>query len=142
MARAGQAPPMRILIQGGSMFPLIRRNRDHVTILPLEGTPAVGDIVLFADPEQPGRYVLHRLWRMEQNRALTWRDNCPCPDAWLPLEAVWGKVWLVERGKRRIRPNPQKGMALARFWHVAGRGYRWAQGVKRKIRSRLKSLKK
>ena len=138
LAQAGQAPPMRILIQGNSMFPLIRKNRDYVTILPLEGAPAVGDIVLFVDPEQPGRYVLHRLWRIERDWALTWGDNCRCPDAWVPLEAVWGKASLIERGKRSIRPNPQKGMALAQFWHVTGRGYRWAQGVKYRIRGGLK----
>ena len=133
MARSGEAPPMRILIQGNSMFPLIRRNRDYVTILPLEGAPSVGDIVLFSDPLREERYVLHRVWRIERDAVLTWGDNCPAPDEWLPADAVWGRAALIERGRRTIYPQPGRGMALARFWHVAGRGWRLARRIGRRL---------
>ena len=142
MAQRGEAPPMRILIQGGSMFPLIRRNVDYVTILPLEEPPVRGDIVLFSDPRLEERFVVHRVWRTEQKGVLTWGDNCRFPDEWLPWDAIWGRAALIERGKRAIRPDPRKGLLLARFWHVAGRGWRWAREIKRKHRRALKNLRK
>ena len=49
MALDGAAVPMRILIHGGSMYPLIRMDRDYVTILPLNGDIQAGDIVLMHD---------------------------------------------------------------------------------------------
>ena len=142
MAQRGEAPPMRILIQGGSMRPLIRRNRDYVTILPLEGTPVVGDIVLFSDPWQQNRFVVHRLWRTEKESVLTWGDNCRLPDARMPWDAVWGKVALIERGKKRIHPDPRRGMLLARCWHIVAWGRWWVYKVGGKLKRALKSLGK
>ena len=136
MAQAGSILPMRILIHGGSMYPTVRMDKDYVTIMPLDRPVQVGDIVLFADPRAP-RYVLHRVWRLDGDRVLTWGDNCKCPDAWIPLDAVWGRATLVERGKRQIRPDPQKGLRLARVWHRVGGPYRWCKqyyyAVKRRI---------
>ncbi len=133
MAQKGEAPSMRVLIQGNSMFPLVRKNRDYVTIQPLEGTPGIGDIVMFSDPQRENRFVLHRVWRIEQKGVLTWGDNCLYPDQWMPLDAVWGKATLIERGRRAICPDPRRGLRLARFWHVAGRGWRLARRIKRKL---------
>ncbi len=138
-ALEGTAVPMRIQVHGNSMFPLIRIRRDYVTIHPLAEPPAVGDIVLFADPER-NRYVLHRLWRVEGDRALTWGDNCPDPDGWMPLEALWGKAVLIERGGRLLRPDPRRGMRLARFWHRVGGIWRLAGRCKRALLRRAGRL--
>lgn len=141
MAQSGTVIPMRIPIHGGSMYPLIRMDRDPVTIMPLQDTFQVGDIVLFSDPEME-RYVLHRVWKIDGERVLTWGDNCPCPDAWLPVDAIWGKAVLIERGKRKICPDPVKGLRLARFWHVCGRGYRYGARIVRGVKRRIDRLKK
>ena len=142
MAERGEAPPMRILIRGNSMFPLIRINRDYVTIQPLEERPAVGDIVLFFDPRRQNCFMLHRVWKTEKDRVLTWGDNCDFPDEWLPWEAVWGKATLIERGRRTFCPDPRKGMVQARFWHAAGRCWRLALSIARRIKRGLKKLRK
>ena len=142
MAKRGEAPPMRIIIHGNSMYPLVRVNRDYVTIMPLEERPAVGDIVLFFDPRRQNCFVLHRVWKTEKDRVLTWGDNCAHPDGWLPWDAVWGKATLVERGKRTICPDPRRGMILAQFWHVAGYGWRLGRRIVRKLKRELKKLKK
>ncbi len=118
MAQAGRIVPMRIPIHGISMYPLIRMDRDMVTIMPVEERPRVGDIVLFCDPKRE-RYVLHRLWKAEENRAFTWGDNCENPDGWMEWDKIWGKAVLIERGKLRITPDPKKGLRLARVWHKA-----------------------
>ena len=141
LAQAGTCLPMRIPINGDSMFPLVRRNRDPVTIVPLEGPLTIGDVVLFADPYTP-RYVLHRVWKLEGERALTWGDNCDKPDGWIPLEAIWGRAVLIERGGREIRPSPRRGMILARVWHPAGWLYRRGLEIMIEIWHRLKRIAK
>ena len=121
MALRGETLPLRFRVNGVSMAPLIRRRRDFVTIMPLSGPPEVGDVVLFCDPERPRRYVLHRLWELEGGRALTWGDNCDRPDGRIPVSALWGRAVLIERGKKKIRPDAKKGMRHARAWHPVGR---------------------
>ena len=140
LAQEGSRLPMRILIQGWSMYPLIRKNQDYVTILPLDGLPQRGDIVLFSDPARE-RYVLHRVWKTAAGRALTWGDNCQAPDAWIPLDAVWGKAALIERGKRKIRPHPRQGLLLARVLHALLPARHFAGTIKRRVKKWIKAAK-
>ena len=121
LAMKGTVLPMHIPINGVSMYPLIRRNRDRVSIVPAGEMLTVGDIVLFADPCEKDRYVLHRLWQIEGDRVLTWGDNCDRPDRWMPADCILGKAALIEHGKRTLRPDARKGLALARLWHPVGR---------------------
>lgn len=132
----GTMLPVRTLIRGYSMEPLIRYNRDYVTVIPLSESLAEGDIVLFSDPYQK-RYVLHRVWTLENERVLTWGDNCDRPDAWMTVNDIWGKVILIERGKRKITPDAQKGLLYARLWHITGRAYRKLRGTVSHIYHRI-----
>ena len=132
----GTMLPVRTLIKGYSMEPLIRYNRDYVTVIPLSESLAEGDIVLFSDPYQK-RYVLHRVWTLENERVLTWGDNCDRPDAWMTVNDIWGKVILIERGKHKITPDARKGLLFARFWHIAGRAYRILRGTVSRVYHRI-----
>ena len=132
----GTMLPVRTLIGGYSMEPLIRYNRDYVTVIPLSESLAEGDIVLFSDPYQK-RYVLHRVWTLENERVLTWGDNCDRPDAWMTVNDIWGKVILIERGKHKITPDAQKGLLYARLWHITGRAYRKLRGTVSHIYHRI-----
>ncbi len=85
----GSALPVRIQLSGYSMSPLIRYQRDYVTIVPLEDPPVAGDIVLIVGPTIE-RYVMHRLWKLKDGKALTWGDNCERNDGWIPLDRIWG----------------------------------------------------
>ena len=58
---------------------------------------------------------------------------CYSPDGTIPLSNVWGKAVLVERGKRKIKLDPGKGLRLAKVWHKAGRFWRLGLRIKRKI---------
>ena len=122
LVKQGTVLPMRIPINGISMYPLIRRNRDYVTIEPMEGIPEIGDIVLFADPYSD-LYVLHRVWKLDGDRVLTWGDNCENPDRWMTLDAVWGKAVLIERGRWKIHPKAWRGITWARIWHPVRKPY-------------------
>ena len=132
LAREGTSIPVKIPLMGLSMFPLIRYNRDMVTVMPVETAPQKGDIVLFEDGDRK-LYVMHRVWELKDGMALTWGDNCDQADGWIPEKEILGKAVLIERGKRMIHPNPKKGIQWARFWHWAGKRYR----VYRKYRDRL-----
>ena len=140
LAQAGNAPPVRIPLMGYSMLPLIRYNRDYVTIVPLDTGLRVGDIVLFAVPSMD-RYVMHRVWDLKDQKILTWGDNCQGPDGWLPLDAIWGKAVLIERGRRKIKPDPRKGVRWAKFMHKAGKPYRFCRRYKYAIIRRINKLR-
>lgn len=139
MAIEGNAPPMRIPIHGNSMFPLIRMDRDYVTIQPLKDMPKIGDIVLYDDPQRD-RYVLHRVWKIHKKSILTWGDNCYYTDGWRPLDDIWGKAVLIERGKREIKPDPKKGLILAKIWHPTGKVYRKGRAIAAGVYRRVKRL--
>ena len=38
---------------------------------------------------------------IEKEMVLTWGDNCSDPDGWIPLKNIWGRVVLIEKGKKR-----------------------------------------
>ncbi len=136
LAEEGNAPPVRIPLMGYSMLPLIRYNRDYVTIKPLDTELQVGDIVLFAVPDS-AIYVMHRVWELKDDKVLTWGDNCLRPDGWLPLDAIWGKAVLIERGRRMIRPDPHNGVLWAKFMHKTGKLYRLIRRYKFAIIRRI-----
>ena len=139
MAMEGTAPPVRITLNGGSMHPLIRWNRDYVTIIPLDRKLIPGDIVLLAEPGT-GRYVMHRVWELRDGEVMTWGDNCDNPDGWFPLDAIWGRVKLIERGRREIPADPEKGLRWAKFWHRAGKVYRLFKRYRDGVARRIKKL--
>lgn len=139
LALQGTAIPIRIPINGVSMYPLIRRNRDMVTIIPLDHMPVPGDIVMFARPQQE-RYVLHRVWQVREGRLLTWGDNCDRPDGWMDREMIWGQAIRIERGRRDIRPDPIRGLRWARIWHPVGKAVRRVRSLAAAVYRRVRRL--
>ena len=140
MAINGEAPPVRIQLNGYSMNPLIRGYCDYVTVISLKNQLQIGDIVMFCEPGTQ-RYVIHRIWDQKDGKVLTWGDNCRKPDGWIPAEAIWGVVSLIERGKRMICPDPPKGIKWAKFWHQAGKIYRLCQRCKAGVIRRIRKQK-
>lgn len=114
LAQSGTVLPMRITLDGDSMRPLIRRGKDKVTFVPLDRPLKRGDVALFEAP--PGRYVAHRVYRLEENRVQTLGDHCRNPDPWMPVSAALGLAIQVERGKRTIPLDCPFMRALGRIW--------------------------
>lgn len=110
LAREGAAPPVTIPLEGSSMQPLIRRSLDPVTIVPLQRPLKKGDVVLFTT--RPGRYVVHRVWKLENDRLQTLGDNCRNPDGWMPYDCVIGQAVSFRRNGRKY-PLDSSG---ARLW--------------------------
>lgn len=113
----GEMIPVRITLAGDSMRPLIRRDRDRVTILPVGKKLRVGDVVLFKGG--PGRYVVHRVCRLRDGMVQTLGDNCMTPDPWMPLERVWGQVVRLERFGRSWRLDTGLARAWGSIWMAA-----------------------
>ncbi len=106
--------PTKITLMGDSMRPLIRRQVDKVTIIPLRRSPLVGDIVLFTDGT--GRYVVHRVMKTENDTVTTIGDHCTRADRPVKLENVWGLVTKVERGKHTLQTDCNGSRLFGKFW--------------------------
>lgn len=114
LAQNGARIPMRTQLDGVSMQPLIRRNRDYVTIVYPERWLVRGDIVLFTDSR--GKYVVHRICRLDKERVQTFGDNCDYPDAWMPYGNILGLVVSVERGGKTYCLDSDASRRWGDFW--------------------------
>lgn len=113
LAREGAAPPVTICLEGDSMRPLIRRGKDPVTIIPLQRPLKKGDVVLF---RLGGKYIVHRVWKMQGGLVRTFGDNCWHAEPWFPEEQVLGQVVKFSRSGRTHRLDTRAARAWGRAW--------------------------
>lgn len=114
LVEEGGAPTVKISLAGSSMQPLIRKHKDFVTIAPLSRSLIRGDMVLFRAVD--GRYVVHRVWKLEGNRVRTIGDNCSSPDSWITKESVFGLVIKMERDGHDWQLDTTGFRLLGRAW--------------------------
>ncbi len=114
LVQRGTVLPMCIPLEGDSMRPLIRRNRDHIMIVPLTRPLKLGDVVLFEKPS--GRYVAHRVRRIKDSYIQTLGDRCWNPDQWIAPADVLGVAVMVERDGLYIPLDRPLARALGRLW--------------------------
>lgn len=114
LAGEGANIPVKMQLDGDSMSPLIRRRRDVVTIVPLRRPPKAGDIVLFADHR--GRYVVHRVWKVQNGKVVTLGDHCTRSDPPLEDSQIWGLVTSVSRDGNVFRLDNAPSRLLGRIW--------------------------
>ncbi len=72
---------------GISMLPLIRQDRDSVTVSALKDTPKVGDVIFYRRPD--GQFVLHRIVGRESDGFVL------CGDNQQELERGVGEDWII-----------------------------------------------
>ncbi len=125
LSKSGVDIPIHFCVQGDSMRPLIRRNRDLVTVVPLRAAPEIGDIVLFYRPGAGINYVLHRVWKVQGDMVRTFGDGCYHPDPWMPSKNVWGIATHIKRGFFDIDPNSRSSRAWAKGWTALVRYRKW-----------------
>ena len=134
MGQAGEMIPVTITLAGDSMRPLIRRDRDKVTIIPLNRELQIGDIVLFQGG--PERYVVHRVYRIRDEFVQTLGDNCYNPDPWMKKAQVWGLVVRMERNGKIYPLDTEASRRWGRFWmaiHPVRMIYRRARSLAARI---------
>lgn len=130
LVREGMEIPLRITLDGVSMEPLIRKDTDIVTVIPLDRPVRRGDIVLFLDSLD--RYCVHRVIRWKKGKIVTRGDNCAMADFASEPERMLGLIISVTRDGRRVFLDVRRN-AVSRFlqcvsirtaflWRESGRG--------------------
>lgn len=135
-ARSGTAPAVTIRLDGDSMRPLVRRNRDAVTIQPLTRPLRRGDVVLFRN--HAGQHIVHRVWKLRGEAVRTVGDNCWNPDPWMRAEQVLGLVVSVRRDERVIRLNSPFARVMGRMWLTARPLRNLCRGAKSRLIRRIR----
>lgn len=105
--------PVTLRLNGCSMQPLIRKQKDIVTVVPVNRPVRTGDIVLFARSD--GVYVIHRICKIKGGTVLTIGDNCVDFDAPMPASQVWGIAVSLERNGKKIRLDSSFSRACGRL---------------------------
>ena len=105
---------VKIPLAGRSMQPLIRKDKDFVTIQPLKRKILKGDIVLFKNAD--GRYIVHRVKKTNGNTIQTMGDNCAEADRELSAAEVLGYVTHIHRGKHSFSVDTPVWRLMGRFW--------------------------
>lgn len=105
LAETGDVMPIRIQLDGISMQPLVRKNRDYVTVIPVRRELKRSDIVLFTD--KINRYCVHRVNKIDGDMIRTLGDNCFSYDGWTKKSNIFGLVVSLERnGKKYNLDSP------------------------------------
>lgn len=115
----GVSIPMKIQLHGSSMKPLIRSEKDIVTIMPLVRDPMVGDIVMFRGVD--GRNIVHRVYKIFPDRIQTWGDNCQRADAPRKREDLYGIIVSLEKDGKTYQLDTDKQRAYGIRWMKYGR---------------------
>ena len=115
LTKEGIVLPVHITLNGDSMRPLIRKGKERVTILPLNRPLMIGDIVLFHDEENE-RYVVHRVYRMNEEKVQTLGDFCVHPDRWMDASQVYGMVTEIHYDSRIFSTDSKFSRVLGCIW--------------------------
>ncbi len=95
LSSAGLSAPVTIKLDGESMRPLIRKQKDSVTIEHLNRQLKKGDVVLFM--RNDGVYVVHRVYKINGEKIATIGDNCVEFDTPVSASSVMGIAVRLER---------------------------------------------
>lgn len=99
-------------LDGESMRPLIRKQKDSVTVIPVYRELKIGDIVLFV--RKDGAYVVHRICKINAGFVVTIGDNCVGYDAPVPVSDIRGIIIKAERDGKTINLDS----AFSRFFGI------------------------
>lgn len=115
LVRDGVEIPVQTLLHGVSMQPLIRMDRDPVTIIPVRKPLQVADVVLFTNGQ---KYIVHRIFKISSDGAVvqTLGDNCIRPDRKIPADQVLGIASYYYRNGRLHRLDTPAAHRWGKFW--------------------------
>lgn len=102
-------------VTGMSMWPFLCHGRDQVIIKLLgEEKLKKGDIILFQTSD--GKYILHRITRIKDNKIQTTGDGNYYHDGWITKECVVAKVDHSIRKGQKILMTDHKWKVLSDLW--------------------------
>lgn len=86
-------------VVGVSMYPMLRPRQDTVFIETAEEGLSAFDVALYHVPG--GRYVLHRVLKVQNERYIICGDNCVNLE-YVPREWVIGRLTAFYRGEKKV----------------------------------------
>lgn len=115
LVQSGDDISVQTLLDGVSMMPLIRRNQDPVTVIPIRQPLQIGDVVLFTNGR---KYIVHRIWKINSDvsQVQTLGDNCMAPDRPIPMSQVLGVAVHFYRSGKLHRLDTPAAHRWGRFW--------------------------
>ena len=114
LVQQGLLCSVEIVLAGSSMQPLIRRNHDIVTIVPVNRPLRRGDVVLLRRSD--GVYVGHRICSIKKASCQTLGDRCLRKDAPISISDVLGLAEIVKKDGKSIFPNRGSLRILGLLW--------------------------
>ena len=116
LSASGTEIPVTLKLNGESMRPLIRKQRDAVTVVRVCRELKRGDVVLFL--RKDGAYVVHRIWKIKGESIVTAGDNCVECDAPVSASDIRGIVIKAERNGKIINLDSAVSRAFGILWQM------------------------
>lgn len=114
--RLNQGCTVRYLpFRGISMLPLLRQGKDAVALSPLPEQLKKYDLPVYRYPS--GKYVMHRIVRVEKDRYICLGDNTYNYE-FITRDMMLGVVSAIQRGERIISVNAPGYRLYCRIWCV------------------------
>ena len=108
--------PITLHTTSGSMLPMIRINKDTVTVIPCELKDVqTGDIVLIRKPDTSAGVILHRLYRIKKDTLITLGDNMRQPDKEENAEMLLGRPVSITGPRRNIDCESRRQRILGKI---------------------------
>lgn len=85
---------VRFRVKGNSMYPLLRNNKDEVTVAPSSNVPKAMDIVLF---RYKGKHILHRIIGTDGTRYIIQGDGIYTNKEQCTIEDIVGVVTIIHK---------------------------------------------
>lgn len=121
-----QGKDVSINPKGNSMMPFIRSERDIVVLSPVPGDVEVGDMLLFM---VDGRYILHRLVRIDGDRLTFMGDGNVVGTETCSRGDVLARVTRILRNGKNPK-EPSKGT----LWRLLKPFRRYILGIYRRVK--------
>lgn len=99
--------------RGTSMHPLLYEGKTYVVISPITGGLSVGDMPLWRRGD--GKYVLHRLVKIDGSFCYTRGDNCIGAEK-VPMQDMLGVVTEIVRGGKTIHVTDKRYRRYVALW--------------------------
>ena len=120
---------------GASMYPMLRDRKDTIIVRACEGRLKKYDVALY---RSKGKYILHRVIRVEDDCYIMRGDNCDFKEYGIKDEQVLGVLTGFYRGEKEINMN---GIGYRLYVNLYCRVYAF-QWIWRRIRGVLGKIRR
>ena len=138
-ALVNEGHDVTIPLRGFSMRPFLEDGRDLAILCKIDRPLKVGDIVLAE--LSPGRYALHRIFRLDDKRVQMLGDGNLTPDPVIRREdvKVFVKAFLRKGSKTPDYVDGRKFQRYSKFWMKVRPIRRWLLAIWRRLPMKVRN---